>query len=196
MFAQQVEQEDMRAVFLEYAWDMGWCDPCAADPLSRDELRELGVFWLGDGGDGRPDAGRRAAGPGRVRHPAPRALRRRALPRGPGLPGDRRPQNFQGRYVLRHPWTGDDRCDEARDYRRELPRRREREAQTLASLTGWDDRRHPRQDEPEGEHHSEEGDEPWWKSIWKDSRPMRRAGTSTGSSPLTGGPSITAPCGV
>ena len=22
----------MRAVFLEYAWDMAWCDPCAADP--------------------------------------------------------------------------------------------------------------------------------------------------------------------
>ncbi len=46
MFTQQVEREDMRAVFLEYAWDMAWCDPCAADPLSHDELRELGVFWL------------------------------------------------------------------------------------------------------------------------------------------------------
>jgi len=32
----------MRAVFLEYAWDMGWCDPCAADPLSQEELRRLG----------------------------------------------------------------------------------------------------------------------------------------------------------
>jgi hypothetical protein len=29
----------MRAVFVEYAWDMGWCDPCAANPLSADELR-------------------------------------------------------------------------------------------------------------------------------------------------------------
>ena len=46
MFDQQVQREDMRAVFLEYAWDMGWCDPCAADPLSADELRQLGVFWL------------------------------------------------------------------------------------------------------------------------------------------------------
>ena len=26
-----VEAENERAVFLEYAWDMAWCDPCAAD---------------------------------------------------------------------------------------------------------------------------------------------------------------------
>src|SRR4030095_13841631 len=43
MFDQQVQRENMRTVFLEYAWDMGWCDPCAADPLSADELRQLGV---------------------------------------------------------------------------------------------------------------------------------------------------------
>ena len=35
MFDTQTEQENERAVFLEYAWDMAWCDPCAADPLSR-----------------------------------------------------------------------------------------------------------------------------------------------------------------
>ena len=48
MFARQTEAENGRAVFLEYAWDMAWCDPCAADPLSPDELRRLGVFWLGE----------------------------------------------------------------------------------------------------------------------------------------------------
>ena len=42
MFTRQVEKQDGRAVFLEYAWDMKWCDPCAADPLSSDELRQLG----------------------------------------------------------------------------------------------------------------------------------------------------------
>ncbi len=46
MFAKQVKKENERAVFLEYAWDMAWCDPCAADPLTPDELRSLGVFWL------------------------------------------------------------------------------------------------------------------------------------------------------
>ena len=37
----------MRAVFVEYAWDMGWCDPCAAEPLTNKELVELGAL---DGG--------------------------------------------------------------------------------------------------------------------------------------------------
>ena len=40
-------REDYRAVFTEYFWDMGWCDPCAADPLSAVELRKAGVFWVG-----------------------------------------------------------------------------------------------------------------------------------------------------
>ncbi len=43
----------MKAVFEEYAWDMGWCDPCAAEPLTAEELKGLGVFWL-DGADGGP----------------------------------------------------------------------------------------------------------------------------------------------
>src|SRR5262249_15448751 len=54
MFGEQVKRESMRAVFLEYAWDMAWCDPCAADPLTQTELRKLGVFWLTEGGGGNP----------------------------------------------------------------------------------------------------------------------------------------------
>ena len=46
MFDQQVKKAGMRAVFTESAWDMNWCDPCAADPLSHEELRSLGVFRL------------------------------------------------------------------------------------------------------------------------------------------------------
>ena len=52
-------REDYRAVFTEYFWDMGWCDPCAADPLSAVELRKAGVFWVGgdDAGNVAPAAG-------------------------------------------------------------------------------------------------------------------------------------------
>ena len=32
MFDEQVRKENMRSVFLEYAWDMSWCDPCARTP--------------------------------------------------------------------------------------------------------------------------------------------------------------------
>ena len=47
MFDRAVERENMRAVFVEYAWDMGWCDPCAADPMTNKELVELGARWIG-----------------------------------------------------------------------------------------------------------------------------------------------------
>src|SRR5207245_2784143 len=45
--------------------------------------------------------------------------------------------NFQGRYVLRHAWTGGDTCGAAADYHRALRDRHDREAERLASLTGW-----------------------------------------------------------
>ena len=46
--------------------------------------------------------------------------------------------NFQGRYILRHEWKGEASCEAADRYRRDLPQRRDRQAQNLASLTGWD----------------------------------------------------------
>ena len=76
-----------RAVFLEYAWDMKWCDPCAADPLSNDELRRLGVFWTD--GERRSDAER-------VPHASARPLRQRAFPRRSRVPGNRRSHEFPG----------------------------------------------------------------------------------------------------
>ena len=134
MFTQAVKREQMRAVFLEYAWDMGWCDPCAANPLSAEELRQLGVFWLGDQGA----APRRRGGAQDVF-----LTRLHARYDAAHFPEDLVFQetadrtNFQGRYVLRHPWTGSDTCEAAEQYRRELARRQEQEVQTLASLTGW-----------------------------------------------------------
>jgi hypothetical protein len=171
MFEQQVRREDMRAIFLEYAWNMGWCDPCAADPLSDDELKTLGVFWLDASGStqfSRPPN----VGPAYSRLGGPRDVfvtRLHVRYDSAHFPedlvfqqtGDR--ENFQGRYVLRHPWTGGDACPAAEEYRRSLPERREREAQTLASLTGWkiDDIRKQVGLPPATE------DVAWWRRIWK-----------------------------
>jgi hypothetical protein len=164
MFTQQVKKQDMRAVFLEYAWDMAWCDPCAADPLSNEELRQLGVFWL-PGDRRRPDL---PQGPQEVfltrlhlRYDAEHFPEDLVFQET----GDR--ANFQGRYVLRHPWRGDDRCAEAQAYRRELRARWEREAQTLASLTGWDVNKIRGKLNLKASA-AEPADEPWWKTIWKD----------------------------
>ena len=49
--------------------------------------------------------------------------------------GDR--TNFQGRYVLRHPWTGEGKCKAAKEYLAKLPARHRDEAAMLESLTGW-----------------------------------------------------------
>ncbi len=145
MFGRQLEREDGQVVFTEYVWNMGWCDPCAADPLSLEELRDLGVFWLdGDAGGGIvPLPGRRVVAGG---GPVPVILTRLHVRYTPEtFPEDlvfqetQDHENFQGRYVLRHAWKGDpDACPAARAYFEEVQRRREEEARTLASLTGWD----------------------------------------------------------
>jgi hypothetical protein len=148
LFETQAKQEDYRVVWTEYFWDMGWCDPCAADPLSPEELRGAGVFWLD--GDISPNgvvAG--AVAPpvmrSRVGGAQPVMLTRLHLHYTPDtLPEDlmfqetQDRQNYQARYVLRHPWQGDaGACAEAQSYLDEVARRQEREAQTLANLTGW-----------------------------------------------------------
>ena len=142
MFSEQVRKENMTTLFTEYAWDMAWCDPCASNPLSREELRQLGVFWL----DGSPN-GQMPIGRGRPPIAQPQNVfltRLHVRYDGAHFPEDLVFQetadrsNFQGRYVLRHAWTGTDTCEAATRYRQELLQRREREAQTLASLTGWD----------------------------------------------------------
>ena len=45
--------------------------------------------------------------------------------------------NFQGRYVMHHPWRGSASCNAANSYRASLPTRFQQEARNLADLTGW-----------------------------------------------------------
>jgi len=48
-------------------------------------------------------------------------------------------ENYQARYVLQHPWKGSpDACAAAGNYFKQVRERENREAQTLADLTGWD----------------------------------------------------------
>ena len=135
MFDHQVRTDQMRHVYLEYAWDMGWCDPCAADPLSVAELRELGVFWQDETAKQQGKSLARDVFVTRlhVRYTAdtfPSDFQFRET-------NDR--TNFQGRYILRHPWKGKrSKCEAAEAYFSSLPKRLEAEAQTLARLTGWD----------------------------------------------------------
>lgn len=45
--------------------------------------------------------------------------------------------NFQGRYVLNHPFTGEATCDAAAEYQRRVSLRHDEEASNLARMTGW-----------------------------------------------------------
>jgi hypothetical protein len=156
MFARQVDAQDGRAVFLEYAWDMKWCDPCAADPLSNDELRRLGVFWA-DEGDGRPSTvflSRLHVRYDNEHFPEDLVFQET---------GDR--ANFQGRYVLRHAWTGGEACSGATEYRGALAERHAREAEQLSRLTGWniaDIRAKMGPDAPVRVQPAA-----WWERLWK-----------------------------
>ena len=142
MFAQAVKKEDMRALFLEYAWDMGWCDPCAADPLSNDELQKLGVFWLGDSNSGSPSRRRPQIAPGGAANAFVTRIHvrydRDHFPEDLVFQETADRSNFQGRYILRHPWTGESKCEAVRQYTEAFRKRQQTEAETLARLTGWD----------------------------------------------------------
>jgi hypothetical protein len=165
MFERQTEEHSERAVFLEYAWDMAWCDPCAADPLSAKELRSLGVFWL----DAKQPAERRM-----MPQPAQNVFVTRLHVRydAEHFPedlmfqetGDR--QNYQGRYVIRHPWKGEASCD-LTQYHASVRDRQEREAQQLANLTGWDIADIRDRITFAGGEMPEPDKEPWWKRLWR-----------------------------
>lgn len=124
-------------IVLEYAWDMGWCDPCAADPLTGAELRELGVTRLTGKEEMVPDIyvtrlhARYAAG---------------QMTQDITFRETENRQNFQGRFVIRHAYTGDfdlgdDPTAEDRaclaDYVTETKSRLRAEGKRLAEVTGW-----------------------------------------------------------
>lgn len=163
MFERKSVQENERAVFLEYAWDMAWCDPCAADPLSPDELRQLGVFWTNDAQGGR-------VAPGQAQNVFVTRLHVRYdkdhFPEDLMFQetGDR--QNYQGRYVIRHPYTAATTCD-ATHYQAAVKQRQENEAQTLANLTGWDINDIRAKIPFLNGHTPESTIAPWWKRLWQ-----------------------------
>jgi hypothetical protein len=131
MFSRVQEIEKMSSIINEYAWDIGWCDPCASDPVPKGELRKLGVDWL-DGEDSeRPTQGTVFITRLHVRYD------REHFPEDLVFQETGDKENFQGRFVLRHPWHGKPTCLDASNYLEALPARREKEARTLASLTGW-----------------------------------------------------------
>ncbi|CAN5823218.1 DUF2330 domain-containing protein [soil metagenome] len=129
LFQTSYERAGKDAAFLEYAWDMAWCDPCAADPLSPDELRRSGAFWLDAAADFQtPNVYLTRLHVRYTPEEFPEDLTFRAT--------DNR-ENFQVRYILQRPFGGELRCERAETYVAQVKARRVREARTLSNLTGW-----------------------------------------------------------
>lgn len=149
-FETAYNREGRNVAFLEYAWDMGSCDPCSAEPLTPEELRQAGVFWTAP--DRFPNVFLTRLHVRYTRDKFPEDLMFQET-------GNR--EFFQGRYILRHPFTGEMNCPAGQQYQRSLRQRLEQEAQTLTRLTGWniqDIRRRLPQVQSQFLH--------WWQQLW------------------------------
>ncbi|PZV06985.1 MAG: DUF2330 domain-containing protein [Leptolyngbya sp.] len=170
MFQTSYDREGRNVAFLEYAWDMSNCDPCSAEPLSREELRDAGVFWLDE-----PQTEPRNPGFFAPRRPSPFPssnvfitrlhvrYTRDKFPEDLVFQDTNNREQFQGRYVLRHAFLGQADCAAGREYGRSLPRRFDQEAQTLARLTNWDIQK-IRQKLPKVQAQVPSS---WWESVWQ-----------------------------
>ena len=168
LFAEHVRRTGVNAVTLEYAWDASTCDPCAASPLAASELRELGVSWLDDG----------TINQRRTRTGSVFVTRLHARYDAAHFPEDlvfqetANAENFQGRYILRHPWKGELGCPEGERYQKELAERRAKQQANVIELTGWSGG-HVRERMAKGDDAyvpavAVKKPEPkWWQKLWQ-----------------------------
>jgi hypothetical protein len=177
MFAEQVRKEDMKAVFLEYAWDMSWCDPCASEPLTTDELKELGVFWLADPQVSNEAVAKRGFAPPQMGATNAFVTRIHVRYTAEKFPDDlmfqetSNRENFQGRFVLQQPFKGEIKCEAAKSYVEGLKIRQDQEAKTLASLTGWDvNEIRTKMGVPKVPSGTEPSKDKWWEKAWKKAK--------------------------
>jgi hypothetical protein len=171
-FQRVYEREQKKVAFLEYAWDTGNCDPCSSEPPTQSELKEAGVFWLDDGN--------RSSGniPPSFRRSMPQSntfitrlhvrYTRNKFPEDLMFQETGNQENFQGRYVMNHPFKGNLSCEAGKKYQQALRPRLEKEASNLANLTGWGIRDIYRKiDFPTTSPKKADGNQ-FWQNIWGD----------------------------
>ncbi|MGH7726718.1 MAG: DUF2330 domain-containing protein [Candidatus Eiseniibacteriota bacterium] len=167
LFDRQVAKEGMRTVFLEYAWNASWCDPCPTNPPTPDELANLGAAWIVD-----PSRGSGRGGPSdqvfvtrlHARYDAA------SFPEDLALQETANLETFQGRYILRNPFRGDCSCDEGQKYRTQLLERRAAQRKAVVELTGWSDANVRGRMAKGGDAYLPAvatGPQKWWNNLWK-----------------------------
>ncbi|AFY96079.1 DUF2330 domain-containing protein [Chamaesiphon minutus] len=171
-FQRIYEREQKKVAFLEYAWNVSNCDPCSSDPPNQTELREAGVFWEGNSDpSSQPSIRSRrpiAFGNTFITRVHVRYTRNK-FPEDLMFQETGNQENFQGRYVMRHPFKGNLSCDAGKRYKQSLQARLEQEAGTLANLTGWSIRDiYTKMDFSITQPKKAEGTTPFWRNVWND----------------------------
>jgi hypothetical protein len=151
MLKTSYEKQGKTVAFLEYAWDMSNCDPCSAKPLTPDELKQAGVFWLSANRFPNVFITRLHVRYTRDKFPEDLQFQETA-----------NRQLFQGRYVIRHPFKEEVNCPVAQEYYQSVRQRQEKEAQTLAQLTKWNINEIRNKIK-----FVEAKPNTWWRGIWR-----------------------------
>jgi Na+-translocating ferredoxin:NAD+ oxidoreductase RnfD subunit len=148
LFQHQWKMEGKAVTMLEYAWDVSprnyvKCDPCIASAPSRQDLVQAGVWWMGGPPVEEDEAGQ-DDGSDKVYFTRLHVrYNRKAFPQDLLFQATANTENFQARYIITHPATGDLNCPEGKKYLEELKERRKDELEMLTHLTGkglndWD----------------------------------------------------------
>jgi hypothetical protein len=169
-FQKVYEREQKKVAFLEYAWSTSNCDPCSTEPPNQTELKEAGVFWLDESNNPRVSPQRRSAASGdtfitrlHVRYT------RDKFPEDLMFQETGNRENFQGRYVMNHPFKGNTSCEAGKKYRQALRPRLEKEAGNLANLTGWSIRNiNTKIDFSIADPQAQTNSDPFWRNVWGD----------------------------
>src|SRR5579871_579706 len=150
LFQHQWSIDGKSVAMLEYAWDVSLqnyvkCDPCVATAPSTQDLVQSGVWWLQRDWNNYDDDSQYESDYSshifftrmHVRY------NRTAFPQDLMFEETANAENFQARYIITHPATGDFDCEAGKKYLQQLKERRKEELEMLARLTGktysdWD----------------------------------------------------------
>lgn len=140
LFQHQWSREGKAVAMLEYAWDVSprnfmKCDPCVATAPSAQDLLQSGVWWIG--GENDEYSSQVYFTRLHIRY------NRQNFPQDLQFQVTPNTENYQARYIITHPATGDFSCDAGKQYLKTLKTRRTTEMQMLTYLTGkgygdWD----------------------------------------------------------
>jgi hypothetical protein len=144
LFQNQWDKEGKALAMLEYAWDVSpknfvKCDPCVATAPSTQDLVQAGVWWLNRDWTNYDDVYGDDDYSDNVYFTRLHVrYNRRSFPQDLMFQVTPNTDNYQARYVITHPATGDFNCDAGKKYLRELKQRRADELEMLTYLTGKD----------------------------------------------------------